>query len=253
MSHVSISVMNSVTINCSRSSLFCLMLRFQFHALIPHDVQQSRHVDDGSVEWNLMQTVFKWYSSKMARMSFLGMHGRLEVTYLTLVNLCWRYPVEQWGSVTVNYPQWGTADAEIKDLSVENPELKGSPFKSQEQVSIEPSMLLPGISFQLISTLLHSPAFVPKPLPMCLLWWLVANTGFDVGPQDKIGRPARHNRQLMPLPVLSARWIWLISSKTCVIVSACWHFDTADILLTFWERLVCFMKFEVCCVGLFVK
>ena len=28
------------------------------------------------------------------------------------------------------YPQWGTADAEIKVLSVENPELKGPPFKA---------------------------------------------------------------------------------------------------------------------------
>lgn len=26
------------------------------------------------------------------------------------------------------FPQWGTADAEIKDPSVENPELKGSAF-----------------------------------------------------------------------------------------------------------------------------
>ena len=27
-------------------------------------------------------------------------------------------------------PQWGTADEEIKDPSVENPELKGSTFKA---------------------------------------------------------------------------------------------------------------------------
>ena len=29
-----------------------------------------------------------------------------------------------------NFPQWGTADAEFKDLSVENQVLKGSPFKA---------------------------------------------------------------------------------------------------------------------------
>ena len=27
-------------------------------------------------------------------------------------------------------PQWGTVDVEIKDLSVENPELKGSPLEA---------------------------------------------------------------------------------------------------------------------------
>ena len=30
--------------------------------------------------------------------------------------------------LTILYPQWDPADAEIKDPSVENPELKGSPF-----------------------------------------------------------------------------------------------------------------------------
>ena len=32
--------------------------------------------------------------------------------------------------------QWDSADAEIKDPSVENPELEGSPFLSLEQVSV---------------------------------------------------------------------------------------------------------------------
>ena len=64
--------------------------------------------------------------------------------------------------------QWVTADAEIKDPSVENPELKGSPFKAWSRSRISPCMLrlLPGISSLLISTLpVHSPAFSPKPLP----------------------------------------------------------------------------------------
>ena len=64
-------------------------------------------------------------------------------------------------------PQWGTAEAEIKNPPVENPQLEGSPFKP-EQIRISPCMLrlLPGISSLLISTLsVHSSAFCPKPLP----------------------------------------------------------------------------------------
>ena len=43
-------------------------------------------------------------------------------------------PSPQWGTedaeITALSPQWGTEDAEIKDPSVENQELKGSPFKA---------------------------------------------------------------------------------------------------------------------------
>ena len=35
----------------------------------------------------------------------------------------------------------------------------------------------------------------------------VANTGSSVGPQNKIGHPAHRYRQLMQVPVLSARGI----------------------------------------------
>ena len=63
-------------------------------------------------------------------------------------------------------PQWGTANAEIKVPSVENTELKGSPFKAWSR-SVLPRMvrLLPGIPSLLISPFrsihLH---FFPKPV-----------------------------------------------------------------------------------------
>ena len=66
----------------------------------------------------------------------------------------------------IGYLQWGTADAEIKDPSVENPDLKSSPFKAMLR-------LLQGIFSMLISTFqVHSPPFFqtsPKVFPR-LLW-----------------------------------------------------------------------------------
>ena len=44
----------------------------------------------------------------------------------------------------------------------------------------------------------------------------VANTGCCVGLQNEIGYPAHRYRQLMQVPVLSARGI-LIGSETCII------------------------------------
>ena len=32
-----------------------------------------------------------------------------------------------------------------------------------------------------------------------------------------------------------------------------WHFEIMDIILALRERLVCSVKYEVCCVGFFVK
>ena len=43
----------------------------------------------------------------------------------------------------------------------------------------------------------------------------VANTGSCVGLQNKIGLPANCHRQLMKVPVLSARGI-VVGSKTCI-------------------------------------
>ena len=68
--------------------------------------------------------------------------------------------------------------------------------------------LLPGISSLLISTLpAHSPAFFPKPVSTFFPVSAVSNTGSCVGPQNKIGHLAHRYRQLMQVPVLSARGI----------------------------------------------
>ena len=65
-------------------------------------------------------------------------------------------------------PQLGTADAEIKHPSVENPELKGSPFKpgAGPLIAVQATPSARGV-FLANSTLLvvHSLAFSPKPLP----------------------------------------------------------------------------------------
>ena len=67
--------------------------------------------------------------------------------------------------------------------------------------------LMPEISSWLISTLSgHSPAFLQN-LSLVFPVLATANTDSLVGPQDKIGPPSRHYRQLMQVPVLSARGI----------------------------------------------
>ena len=71
----------------------------------------------------------------------------------------------------VETPQWGAADAEMKVPSGENTELKRSPFKawSRSIYSHYCYAYCQGfLSFLLISTLpVHSPAFFPKPHPIC--------------------------------------------------------------------------------------
>ena len=73
--------------------------------------------------------------------------------------------------VSLSPPQWGAADAEIKVPSDENTELKRSPFiaSSRSVYSHTCYAYCQGfISSLLISTLpVHSPAFFPKPLPIC--------------------------------------------------------------------------------------
>ena len=78
----------------------------------------------------------------------------------------------------------------------------------------------------------------------------VANTGCCLSQQNKIGHPARCYRQVMQVPVRSARGI-LIGSKTCVIVFLGCHFESVSVILTVRERLVYFIKYEVCCVALY--
>ena len=64
---------------------------------------------------------------------------------------------------------WGAADAEIKVPSVEDTELKCSPFKAWSRAV----RLLPGISSLLIYTLpVHSSAFFQKNFPNFFLCWL---------------------------------------------------------------------------------
>ena len=49
--------------------------------------------------------------------------------------------------------------------------------------------------------------------------------------------------------MLSARGI-LIGFKACVIVFPGWHFEIVGMALTFRERLVCSIKYEVCFIVL---
>ena len=67
--------------------------------------------------------------------------------------------------------------------------------------------LLPGIFYLLISTLpVHSPAFFQH-LSLVFTVFAVASIGSCVGPQNEIGHPAHHFKQLMQVPVLSTRGI----------------------------------------------
>ena len=91
-------------------------------------------------------------------------------------------------------PQWGAADAEIKVPSVENRELKGSPFKARSRSvyshtchaycqGFPPCLFLPFRS-------IHLHFFSPN-LSRFFLCWLWLTRGSCVGPQNKIGHPAR--------------------------------------------------------------
>ena len=57
----------------------------------------------------------------------------------------------------------------------------------------------------------------------------VDNTGSCVGLQDIIGHPARRSRQLMQVPVLSARGI-IGPKHTLLLFFLCWHFEIADVI-----------------------
>ena len=70
-----------------------------------------------------------------------------------------------------------------------------------------------------------------------------------MGSQNKIRQPARRSRLLMQVSVLSARGIQM-GSKTGVVVFPGWHFKMESVVLTFREKLVCSIKYEVCCVVL---
>ena len=81
-------------------------------------------------------------------------------------------------------PQWGAADVEIKVPFGENKELKVLPLKPRVGQYIAIHATLPGISSLLICTLpVHSPAFVPKPLPISPVL-AVATTWFLCRPAE---------------------------------------------------------------------
>ena len=90
-------------------------------------------------------------------------------------------------------PQWGAADTEIKVPSDENTELKGSLFKAWSRSvyshtcyaycqGVLPCLFLPFRS-------IHLHFF--KNLSRFFLCWLRLRHGSCVGPQNKIGHPAR--------------------------------------------------------------
>ena len=76
--------------------------------------------------------------------------------------------LHQFSHVTMN-PQWGTADAEIKIPSVENPELTNAlPLKPGvcQNIAMHASPTTRNFFLVLILTLqVHSPSFIPNPLP----------------------------------------------------------------------------------------
>ena len=110
-------------------------------------------------------------------------------------------------SLEVDFPLLGgAADAEIIVPSVENTELKGSPFKAWSR-SVSSHIcyayyqgVLPCLFLPFWSIHLHS--FPPKPLPIFFPVLAVANTGSCVGPQNKKG-----HRAGCRFPVLSAHVI----------------------------------------------
>ena len=78
--------------------------------------------------------------------------------------------------------QWGTADAEVKDPSAENPVLKGSPFKVwSRSIDSHACYALPFWSIHL-----HFYPSISKVFPVLA----VANTSSCVGQRTKIGHPA---------------------------------------------------------------
>ena len=95
----------------------------------------------------------------------------------------------------------GTVEAEIKVLSVERSELKGSPFKAWSRSVYSHACHGYCHSSLLIFTLpVHSPTYFPN-LSRVFLVLAAASTGSCASLQNKIGHPARRYRQMMQVPV----------------------------------------------------
>ena len=128
--------------------------------------------------------------------------------------------------------QFGAVDAEIKVPSVENTELKASPFKalSRSVYSHTWLCLLPGISCLFLPFWsIHLHLFQNRSWVFPVL--AVANTGSCVGPQNEKGYPAR------------CRFLWWvlaeykIGSKTSVIVFLVLGSEIVDRIWTaVWEK-----------------
>ena len=102
----------------------------------------------------------------------------------------------------ITFPQWGTAAAETRDLSLENPELRGSPLKLgiSQNIAMHASPTARFFPLSSRSIYLH---FFPKPLPI-FPGVSVAKAGSYVGTQNEIGHPAHCSGRLMQVPVLKA-------------------------------------------------
>ena len=90
-------------------------------------------------------------------------------------------------------PPWGAADAEIKVASVENTELKDSPFKAWSMsvyIAIHATLTARDFLFAYYYPSGPFTCIFPKPLLIFTCVGRVANTGSCVGPQSKIGQPA---------------------------------------------------------------
>ena len=105
-------------------------------------------------------------------------------------------------------PQRGTVDAEMKDPSIKNTELKGSLFKALSRSEYSHACFTYCLGF-LPWTNVYRPGPVTFIFPNPLLTFscVVANAGSSVGPQNKTGPPARFHRRLMQFSVLSAHGI----------------------------------------------
>ena len=116
-------------------------------------------------------------------------HSVLPVLYLPY----WSFQLHIYESLLKWSPQWGAADAEIKVPSGENTEFKRSPFKAWSRSVYSHTCyaycqgFLPYLLLPFHSIHLH---FFQNPSQF-FLCWLWPTHGFCVGPQNKIGLPAR--------------------------------------------------------------
>ena len=118
-----------------------------------------------------------------------------------------------WRHCDLHFTEWGAADVEIKVPSGENTELKRSPFKDWSRSVYSHTCYAYCLWFLTCLFLpfqsIHLHFF--QNLSWFLLCWLWLTHGSCVGPQNKMGHPAR-----MQVPVLSARGIWIGSENvTC--------------------------------------